>query len=66
MTNHESFAKITGKNEPLHEEAVGMLLERIRNDYEEDTFEENFSSYPALYRAMYSWLNEPAPKESKG
>lgn len=65
MTNHEKLSLITKTNEPVHEEAAGMLLARIWDDYEHDSFELNYGSYLALYKGMIKWLNDPAPKNSK-
>lgn len=60
MTNHEKLSQITGKEEPIHEEAAGMLLARIWDDYKNGDFESNYKSYLPLYKAMYKWLNDPA------
>lgn len=64
MTNHEKLSLITKTNEPVHEEAVGMLLARIWDDYERDSFVSNYGTYMALYKGMYKWLNDPAPENS--
>lgn len=57
MTNHENLSKITGIEEPVHIEAVKMLLLRICNDYEHDLFKQNYSTYLSRYKAMVEWLN---------
>lgn len=62
MTNHENLSRITKTNEPVHEEAAGMLLARIWDDYERDSFVSNYGSYMDLYKGMYKWLNDPAPE----
>lgn len=53
MTNHE---KLLNK-EPVEIEAVKMLLARIYDDYERDSFEINYDKYLSLYKGMVEWLN---------
>lgn len=52
MTNHENLSKIAGIEEPVHIEAVKMLLLRICNDYKHDLFKQNYSTYLSRYKAM--------------
>lgn len=44
------------KNEPVDEVAVGMLLERVRDDVDRDRFDIAFSQYVGLYKSMKKWL----------
>lgn len=53
MTNHE---KLLNKD-PVEIEAVKMLLARIYDDYERDSFEINYDKYLSLYKGMVEWLN---------
>lgn len=57
MTNHENLSKITGREEPVHIEAVRMLLSQIYEDYEHDLFEQNYSNYLSRYEAVVELLN---------
>lgn len=57
MTNYDNLSKITGTEEPVHIEAVKMLLTQIHEDYERDLFERNYSTYLGRYKAMAEWLN---------
>lgn len=44
------------KDETVDEVAVGMLLERVRDDVERDRFDIAFPQYVGLYKSMKKWL----------
>lgn len=54
MTNLEKLGY--SKDETVDEIAVGMLLERVRDDVERDRFDIAFSQYAGLYKSMKKWL----------
>lgn len=56
MTNLEKFTY--SKNDPVEEVAVGMLLERIRDDVDRKIFKTNWihNPYIGLYKSMKKWL----------
>lgn len=54
MTNLEKLTY--SKNDPVDEAAVGMLLERVRDDVEGDRFDMAFPQYVGLYKSMKEWL----------
>ena len=57
MTNHERLAEITGENESVEIEALKMILCRIYDDVEADSFYHNYDKYLKLYKAQVEWLN---------
>lgn len=54
MTNLEKLGY--SKDETADEIAVGMLLERVRDDVERDRFDIAFPQYVGLYKSMKEWL----------
>lgn len=56
MTNYENLKNITGIEEPVEIEAVGMLLAKIHDDVEHGIFENNYDKYLMLYKAQKEWL----------
>ena len=54
MTNFERLAY--SKEVPVDEVAVGMLLERIRDDVGRSRFDIAFPRYIELYKSMKEWL----------
>lgn len=54
MTNLEKLTY--SKNDPVDEVAVGMLLERVRDDVERECFDIAFPQYARLYKSMKKWL----------
>lgn len=50
------------ENAPVEEIAVGMLIERIRDDVDRDRFYANFPQYIGLYKSMKEWLESEAEK----
>lgn len=54
VTNLEKLTY--SKNDPVDEVAVGMLLERVRDDVEGDRFDMAFPQYVGLYKSMKEWL----------
>ena len=50
------------KDETVDETAVGMLIERIRDDVDSRIFKTNHvhNVYPALYKSMKEWLESEA------
>ena len=54
MTNFEKLGY--SKDETADEIAVGMLLERIRDDVEKNRFDAVFAQYVGLYKSMKKWL----------
>lgn len=58
MTNFEKLGY--SKDETADEIAVGMLLERIRDDVEKNRFDAVFAQYVGLYKSMKEWLESEA------
>lgn len=58
MTNLEKLGY--SKDENVDEIAVGMLLERIRDDVERECFDIAFPQYVGLYKSMKKWLESEA------
>ena len=56
MTNLEKFGY--SKDETVDEVAVGMLLERIKDDVDRKLFKTNWihNPYIGLYKSMKKWL----------
>ena len=54
MTNLEKLGY--SKDETVDEIAVGMLLERVRDDVERELFDMEFPQYVGLYKSMKEWL----------
>lgn len=54
MTNLEKLGY--SKDETADEVAVGMILERVRDDVERDRFDIAFPQYVGLYKSMKEWL----------
>lgn len=54
MTNLEKLGY--SKDENVDEVAVGMILERVRNDVERERFDIAFPQYVGLYKSMKEWL----------
>lgn len=54
MTNLEKLGY--SKDETVDEVAVGMILERVRDDVERDRFDIAFPQYIGLYKSMKKWL----------
>ena len=54
MTNLEKIGYSEG--ETADEVAVGMLLERVRDDVDRDRFDIAFPQYVGLYKSMKKWL----------
>lgn len=54
MTNLEKLGY--SSVETVDEIAVGMLLERVRDDVERDRFDIAFPQYVGLYNSMKKWL----------
>lgn len=58
MTNLEKLGY--SKDETVDEVAVGMLLERVRDDVERERFDIGFPQYIGLYKSMKEWLESEA------
>lgn len=58
MTNLEKLGY--SKDETVDEVAVGMLLERVRDDVERERFDIAFPQYVGLYKSMKEWLESEA------
>lgn len=58
MTNFEKLGY--SKDETADGIAVGMLLERIRDDVEKNRFDAVFAQYVGLYKSMKEWLESEA------
>ena len=58
VTNFEKLAY--SKEVPVDEVAVGMLLERIRDDVGRSRFDIAFPRYIELYKSMKEWLESEA------
>lgn len=58
MTNLEKLGY--SKDETVDEIAVGMLLERVRDDVERERFDIAFLQYAGLYKSMKEWLKSEA------
>ena len=58
MTNLEKLGY--SKSETVDEAAVGMLLERVRDDVERERFDIAFPQYVGLYKSMKKWLESEA------
>lgn len=54
MTNLEKLGY--SKSETVDEVAVGMLLERVRDDVERERFDMAFPQHVGLYKSMKEWL----------
>lgn len=54
MTNLEKLGY--SKDDTVDEIAVGMLLERVRDDIERELFDIAFPQYVGLYKSMKKWL----------
>ena len=54
MTNLERLGY--SKGEAADEVAVGMLLERVRDDIERNRLDIAFPQYVGLYKSMKKWL----------
>lgn len=55
ITNFEKLGY--SQDESVDEVAVGMLIERIRDDVDKDRFYMAFQQYIRLYKAVKDWLN---------
>lgn len=60
MTNLEKLGY--SKDETVDEVAVGMLLERIKDDVDRKLFKTNciYNPYIELYKSMKAWLESEA------
>ena len=56
MRNFEKMNSLMGA-EPIDEQAVGMLLNRISQEIGSSWIESHVEHYIGLYRSMKDWLN---------
>ena len=62
MTNYEKLRE--RPDETIDEVAVGMLIERIKDDVSMKTFNTNcvYGVYPEMFKSMKDWLNSEVEK----